>query len=268
MTQQHIHIHLHGQPSNRIHVHLHMDGQQIYQQQQHPHAATRRRRQFQDTVPATNTNPSHTTAPPLSFVTQPISRPTTEPLSTTISDLFRLFSPSTGSSSTLSSADQPTGSSRIPSTTSPSSLLSRIFDDPAVSDGMFRFYYTSLDNPSATSTTNTTNLPTIQELSKYTDYEIIENEECPLTCEECSICKIGYKERDIIRKLKACNHSFHIDCVDKWFEKSRNCPLCRCDISTLSTATVSSEQNQQDEEETSSHLDEIDQLLDTILNHP
>ena len=264
MTQQHIHFHLHGQPSNRIHVHLHMDGQPQQQLQQPSFAATRRRRQHQETTfpPVSMTNSPQTTAPPLAFATQPISHPTTtEPLSTTISDLFRLFSSSTGSSSA-----QATASSRVPLTTSPSSILNRIFDDPAVSDGMFRFYYTSLDNPSTTSATST-NLPTIQELSKYTDYEIIEDEESPLTCEECSICKIGYKERDIIRKLKACNHSFHIDCVDKWFEKSRYCPLCRCDISTLpTTTTASSQETQQDEEETSSHLDEIDQLLDTILN--
>lgn len=42
--------------------------------------------------------------------------------------------------------------------------------------------------------------------------------------EKCSICLEMLKER--VRKLK-CNHYFHLDCITKWFERSKQCPYCR-----------------------------------------
>ena len=42
---------------------------------------------------------------------------------------------------------------------------------------------------------------------------------------ECSICYdiINDNEKIILK----CNHSFHNNCIDKWFTKSHHCPLCR-----------------------------------------
>jgi hypothetical protein len=41
---------------------------------------------------------------------------------------------------------------------------------------------------------------------------------------DCSIC---YDNEDkIIRKL-SCGHEFHLNCIDKWLAKRKNCPYCR-----------------------------------------
>lgn len=41
----------------------------------------------------------------------------------------------------------------------------------------------------------------------------------------CSICLNNQKDK-VIRQLN-CGHKFHIECIDIWFEKNNNCPLCR-----------------------------------------
>ena len=41
----------------------------------------------------------------------------------------------------------------------------------------------------------------------------------------CGICIEKMKRNDIVRELN-CKHSFHIDCIDQWFEKKCCCPYC------------------------------------------
>lgn len=41
----------------------------------------------------------------------------------------------------------------------------------------------------------------------------------------CSIC---FEEIDSnVKCLTSCNHSFHAECIERWFEKSNTCPTCR-----------------------------------------
>ena len=42
---------------------------------------------------------------------------------------------------------------------------------------------------------------------------------------ECSICFDEIKGTD--KKKINCNHVFHEECIDKWFKRSHQCPLCR-----------------------------------------
>lgn len=44
---------------------------------------------------------------------------------------------------------------------------------------------------------------------------------------QCSICRANFENGDIIRKICSCNHTFHQECVDKWFEDKDTCPVCR-----------------------------------------
>ena len=49
---------------------------------------------------------------------------------------------------------------------------------------------------------------------------------CKSTSDDlCAICKVAIKKGDIIRKLN-CNHSYHPDCIDEWFDDNTNCPTC------------------------------------------
>jgi len=43
--------------------------------------------------------------------------------------------------------------------------------------------------------------------------------------ETCGICIEKMKKGDITRQL-LCSHSFHVDCIDQWFEKKCCCPFC------------------------------------------
>ncbi|GAU13733.1 hypothetical protein TSUD_348370 [Trifolium subterraneum] len=51
---------------------------------------------------------------------------------------------------------------------------------------------------------------------------------------ECSVCLSEVVEGEKLRVLPQCNHRFHIDCIDMWFQSHSTCPLCR---TTLATAT-------------------------------
>ena len=46
---------------------------------------------------------------------------------------------------------------------------------------------------------------------------------------ECSICKNDFEESSIVSKLD-CGHIFDIDCIKKWAQLNRTCPICRKDI--------------------------------------
>ncbi|KAL1553740.1 RING-type E3 ubiquitin transferase [Salvia divinorum] len=62
-----------------------------------------------------------------------------------------------------------------------------------------------------------------------------ENLECADDVSQCYICLAEYEEGDKIRVLP-CHHEYHASCVDKWLKEIHGvCPLCRGDVSLLST---------------------------------
>jgi hypothetical protein len=48
---------------------------------------------------------------------------------------------------------------------------------------------------------------------------------------ECSICHISIINNEICRKINTCNHIFHQNCIDTWFNRHNTCPICRTIIS-------------------------------------
>eukprot|EP01059_Diplonema_ambulator_P016278 TRINITY_DN2765_c0_g5_i2.p2 TRINITY_DN2765_c0_g5~~TRINITY_DN2765_c0_g5_i2.p2 ORF type:complete len:135 (+),score=7.15 TRINITY_DN2765_c0_g5_i2:172-576(+) len=50
--------------------------------------------------------------------------------------------------------------------------------------------------------------------------------------QECSMCLEEFTTGDRLRVLH-CNHTFHAHCIDAWFQRSRYCPFCLRDITTL-----------------------------------
>jgi hypothetical protein len=52
----------------------------------------------------------------------------------------------------------------------------------------------------------------------------------------CSICRDTINS--VCRKIKNCNHVFHIVCIDQWLERSVKCPLCRGVVSTRTTTSL------------------------------
>jgi hypothetical protein len=47
---------------------------------------------------------------------------------------------------------------------------------------------------------------------------------------KCEICHDNINNGEILRMINICNHSFHQECVDSWFENNKICPYCRCDV--------------------------------------
>lgn len=45
--------------------------------------------------------------------------------------------------------------------------------------------------------------------------------------QECSVCLCELVRGDKTRMLFKCNHVFHVECIDMWFESHSTCPLCR-----------------------------------------
>jgi hypothetical protein len=48
--------------------------------------------------------------------------------------------------------------------------------------------------------------------------------------EVCTICQDNIETSQEVRNLTHCNHTFHINCIDTWFQNNVRCPTCRHDI--------------------------------------
>ncbi|KAG2728495.1 hypothetical protein I3843_01G203100 [Carya illinoinensis] len=44
---------------------------------------------------------------------------------------------------------------------------------------------------------------------------------------ECAVCLSELVPGETARLLPKCNHGFHVDCIDMWFQSHSTCPLCR-----------------------------------------
>ncbi|KAK7291678.1 hypothetical protein RIF29_07012 [Crotalaria pallida] len=47
---------------------------------------------------------------------------------------------------------------------------------------------------------------------------------------ECAVCLSEFEEGETGRVLPKCKHSFHVECIDMWFESHSTCPLCRVHV--------------------------------------
>ncbi|XP_059299548.1 RING-H2 finger protein ATL3-like [Lycium ferocissimum] len=52
---------------------------------------------------------------------------------------------------------------------------------------------------------------------------------------ECAVCLCDVSEGEKARLLPKCNHGFHVDCIDMWFQSHSTCPLCRNPVSKISS---------------------------------
>jgi hypothetical protein len=49
---------------------------------------------------------------------------------------------------------------------------------------------------------------------------------------QCAVCQDTIAQNEFVRRLNACEHTFHDGCVITWFQRHSTCPLCRNDIQT------------------------------------
>ena len=67
----------------------------------------------------------------------------------------------------------------------------------------------------------------IDKLKKLGKYKKVK--ESNLCGANCPICLDDFIESEYYRNLK-CNHAFHKKCIDRWFKKENNCPMCRTEV--------------------------------------
>ncbi len=58
----------------------------------------------------------------------------------------------------------------------------------------------------------------------------------------CAVCQDAIPVNQMARRLRACNHTFHISCIDQWFARDVRCPTCRHDIRETAQAGSSSDE--------------------------
>ncbi|KAG9159049.1 hypothetical protein Leryth_018586 [Lithospermum erythrorhizon] len=58
---------------------------------------------------------------------------------------------------------------------------------------------------------------------------------------ECAVCLSDVSEGENARILSKCNHGFHMECIDMWFQSHATCPLCRTPISGQSDKILNQE---------------------------
>ena len=53
------------------------------------------------------------------------------------------------------------------------------------------------------------------------------NPETIIKSDSCSICLKKFNKNNI---TIACGHQFHSQCILKWMENKKNCPICRVNL--------------------------------------
>lgn len=67
--------------------------------------------------------------------------------------------------------------------------------------------------------------PTAEQIEAGSALEIVDAEE-----EMCAICQDQMPAGSHARCLTACDHRFHMGCIDTWLARNVHCPVCRHDI--------------------------------------
>ncbi|XP_040381104.1 RING-H2 finger protein ATL39-like [Oryza brachyantha] len=47
---------------------------------------------------------------------------------------------------------------------------------------------------------------------------------------ECAVCLGAVLDGEMVRRLPACEHVYHAECIDRWLAAHRTCPLCRSEL--------------------------------------
>ncbi|OEL12633.1 hypothetical protein BAE44_0026349 [Dichanthelium oligosanthes] len=55
---------------------------------------------------------------------------------------------------------------------------------------------------------------------------------------QCAICLGLVRAGEAVRRLPACGHLFHVECIDLWLRSHATCPLCRRDVGQAAAEKV------------------------------
>lgn len=55
--------------------------------------------------------------------------------------------------------------------------------------------------------------------------------ECKSGIDRCVICQVEYEEEESLVALPSCEHPYHSECISKWLQMKKICPICCTEIS-------------------------------------
>ncbi|KAM7480667.1 hypothetical protein LguiA_028880 [Lonicera macranthoides] len=94
---------------------------------------------------------------------------------------------------------------------------------------------------------------------------------------ECPVCLSELAAGEKFRLLPKCNHGFHVECIDMWFQSHSTCPLCRNPVSNSNQSSSSNTtetsleeilENQRAEENSSSVNRYLNNSTESSRNFP
>ncbi len=68
----------------------------------------------------------------------------------------------------------------------------------------------------------------------------------------CAICQDEIESNQEVRRVNYCNHYFHCNCIDTWFQGNVHCPTCRHDIRQSAATAAGMQDNQNNIQTTAS----------------
>ncbi|PPR93290.1 hypothetical protein GOBAR_AA27384 [Gossypium barbadense] len=58
------------------------------------------------------------------------------------------------------------------------------------------------------------------------------SDECKTGIDRCVICQVEYEEDEGVVALPNCEHPYHSECITKWLQVKKICPVCSTEISS------------------------------------
>ncbi|XP_074580902.1 RING-H2 finger protein ATL80-like [Curcuma longa] len=93
--------------------------------------------------------------------------------------------------------------------------------------GFLQFCRRARDDHEATAATADAAAGGVDEATLTSCPKVAYSEAAGLETETCAICLAEYEVADVLRRLPACGHVFHVECVDRWLRSHGSCPFCR-----------------------------------------
>ncbi|GAA0159618.1 hypothetical protein LIER_16351 [Lithospermum erythrorhizon] len=47
---------------------------------------------------------------------------------------------------------------------------------------------------------------------------------------QCVICLGEYEDKEVLRIMPKCGHTYHLSCIDVWLKRQSTCPVCRLPV--------------------------------------